>query len=464
MTGRVAIVTGASSGLGFHVAKTLADSGSEVILGGADDEQIKAAVEKIKQLKPEAVVSSIQLDLSSIESVRKFVSEFHATGKNLNALVTCDAIKLSNSTRYRRYSSENFELTMATNHLGHFLLTNLLLQDLKNSVANGGEGRVVVVTSSFHDPKSSKQCKTLQPIDLENLFLFNEKTYSSPQAYKNSRAANLAFAYALARQTQESGVKVNAICPGVEPVEDAAANGMQKKFAQVFMPCITAPAPSFDRSAIEVCSLVTEEKYKDVTGKYIKDGAEVQSSEETLNEELQNKLWELSARYVQLDNYEPLVVVRPPAEDEQTKKKEAKTKKKGKKEEQAENNENGEAKAPDAVAAGDEQADAEVAEKNGLNGHDGNTDVEAVSNGHTQNGTHGEENGKEVTNGETNGTEHTTNGSVVSNGKVEPIIVEKQLELATEENAEKVVEQPESQPEVTNQVEAVVDNEEPADR
>ena len=61
MAGRVIIVTGASSGLGFHVAKTLSDGGSEVVLAGRDDEEVKAAVEKIKQLKPEAVVSSIQV-------------------------------------------------------------------------------------------------------------------------------------------------------------------------------------------------------------------------------------------------------------------------------------------------------------------------------------------------------------------------------------------------------------------
>jgi light-dependent protochlorophyllide reductase len=361
---RVVIVTGAGCGLGYHVARLLVDGGNDVVLAGKNEEQIKASADKIKEAKPDAVITHLQLDLASMESIRRFVDEFRSSGKKLNAVVACDGVKLNSSIRTRRLTADNFEMTIGFNHLGHFLLTNLLLSDLENTARDGGDARVVVVTSSLHDVKNAKQSKNLQPFDIDNIFLFNDKTYTSLQAYKNSRTANLLFTYDLARRLQDLGIKVNAVCPGVEPVEDANGTGMHK-IAQVFMHCITAPPVSMERSAADVCALVTDDKFKDLTGKYIKDGVEAESSEETRNEELQTKLWELSARYCHLDGFEPLDAVPPPVEEEPPKKaSKKKSSRKADKEEVGEKEEqNGTAAEEQNGDAKDEEAGGEKAKK-----------------------------------------------------------------------------------------------------
>jgi NAD(P)-dependent dehydrogenase (short-subunit alcohol dehydrogenase family) len=370
MTGRVVIVTGASSGLGFEVAKQLCDGGNDVVLASHDEEQTKAAIEKIKQKSPNALATHMQLDLSSLESVRKFVDEFLSTGKKLNVLVNCAGIKLNSSTRQRQYSADNFELTMAINHLGHFLLTNLLLSNLKNTVADGGDARIIVVSSALHDSKTGKQCRNLQPLDIDNLFLFNNGSYSPLQAYKNSRAANLMFAYELARHVNDSGIKVCAVCPSCDP---SSSDATHWSLAEIFMRCLSAPE-SPEHGASTICAIITDEKFKDVTGKYLKDGEEVQSSEETLNEETQAALWQASARYVRLDGYEPLEVTRPAAEDENEPKKEKKAKKTKKDKNQ------------------DNSATAKPAEEENL----------IIENGHgTENGKEGEEKKDECNDEET---------------------------------------------------------------
>lgn len=330
MTGRVSIVTGAEAGVGFEVAKSLCEAGNEVILACKDEAQTSAAVGKIKEHVPDALAAFMQLDLLSTESIRKFVDEFHASGKKLHLLVNCHGFKPSSSSTQPCLSADNFELTMAANHLGHFLLTNLLLTDLKNAAADGGDARVVVVTSSLHDA-TAKSCRSLQPLDFDNFFLFSEKAYSAAQAYKNSRAANLLFSYELARRMQDSGVKVYAICPGVEPTTEMMTNGngVHRLFSRIFARCVTAPV-SLPQAANAVCSLCTDDKYKDLSGKYIKDGEEMQSSEETRTEEAQAKLWELSARLVRLEGYEPLEVT-PPAPQEPSGKDKVKKEKKAKK-------------------------------------------------------------------------------------------------------------------------------------
>ena len=193
----------------------------------------------------------------------------------------------------------------------------------------------------------------------------------------------------------------------------------------------------------------------DTTGKYIKEGAEISSSEETVNEELQSKLWELSARYVRLDGYEPLECVPPPAEEEQTKKKEEKPKKKTKKDKTED--ENGEEK----VAVPEDQADEDKGKEIETNGHHDATE----ENGKEELNGKNDENGTEHTNGteHANGTSHI-NGTEHTNGKEEAA-----EEPTTITEKCKVVEQAiESQPEddtpvVENQA-VPVENEEAADR
>jgi light-dependent protochlorophyllide reductase len=325
MSGRVVIVTGASSGLGYQVAKDLCDAGNDVIMACRNEEKTLAAIAKIKLINPDALATYIHLDLASLESVRKFVEEFHQLNKQLNVLVNNAGVSLNVKDKKIQWSEDNFEITMATNYLGHFLLTNLLLDDLKRSACQGDDTRVVVVTSAEHDPKSCKTVAGLQCLDLDNMFLQKANTYSALQAYKNSKTSAIMFTYELSRRLAEGKVKVNAVCPGFIPSTDLLRNATcGQRFVRR---CILDGLLKFTRvtrtirqGAATICSVATDDKFKESTGKYIKEGEEAVSSEESLNEDLQKKLWELSAGYVHLKGYEPIDAPVAQEEDQTVKK------------------------------------------------------------------------------------------------------------------------------------------------
>eukprot|EP00918_Siedleckia_nematoides_P024012 GHVU01051773.1.p1 GENE.GHVU01051773.1~~GHVU01051773.1.p1 ORF type:complete len:410 (+),score=109.43 GHVU01051773.1:88-1317(+) len=364
MTGRVIIVTGSSSGIGYETARYLCEGGNDVILACRNEEKANRAIEKIKRTNPNALASFMKLDLSDLESVRKFVEAFRETGKKLNVLVNNAGVAYGAKDTSRKYTTENFEITVGTNHLGPFLLTNLLLEDLKKAAAEeNGDARIVTVASHVHDQEAIKRRSNLQPIDLDDLFLFKEGVYNGFQAYKNSKAANIMFTYELARKLEDSKVKANCVCPGFVPGTDLNRNsgGMQKFFNRWVlhgMLRFTKITRSVQQGAMAVCNLATDEKYKEVTGKYFKDGQEVKSSEETLNEENQKKLWELSGGYTSLEGFEPITVERPP-EPEPPKKEEKAKKKEGEEEGEAA----GEAKAEEGEAKEEGKAEEEGEKK-----------------------------------------------------------------------------------------------------
>jgi len=347
MTGRVMIVTGASSGLGFAVANYLCEGGNDVILACRNEDKANRAIEKIKAKNPNALAAYMNLDVASFESVRKFVSDFQALEKPLHVLINNAGVCLNPKDPKRQISPDNLELTMATNHFGPFLLTNLLLENLKSSSeGENGEARVVFVS---HDPESmkrrNKHFRDLQPLDLENVLLYNENTYGGYQAYKNSKAANILTACELARRLEGTNVTVNAVCPGFVPSTDLMRNasGMQKFFNRYVLRFVKLPSTrTIHQGAQAIINVATDEKYKGVTGKYIKDNTETQSSEETRDEENQKKLFELSGGYVKLEGFEPIEIPEPPKEEEK------------KKEEKKE-----EAKAEGEEAAKEEEGDAE---------------------------------------------------------------------------------------------------------
>eukprot|EP00914_Ancora_sagittata_P019292 GHVO01038546.1.p1 GENE.GHVO01038546.1~~GHVO01038546.1.p1 ORF type:complete len:406 (+),score=118.01 GHVO01038546.1:49-1266(+) len=320
MTGKVIIVTGANSGLGYEVARYLCEGGNDVILACRNEEKANKAIEKIKRTNPNALATYMQLDLASLESVRKFVDDFHETGKKLHVLMNNAGIMFNPKDIKKQYTSDNFEMTMGTNYLGPFLLTNLLLDDLKATGGDGGDSRIVMVSSGVHDPEASKG-KNLQPFDFENFFLFNDDKYNGLQAYKNSKAATIMFTYELAKKLEDTGVKINAVCPGNVPSTDLIRNSSgARKFVARFVYHgflrFTKMTRTIAQGAAAISALATDEKFKEFNGKFVKEGAEAKSSEETMDEEKQKKLWELSGGYCQMEGFEAIEVPPPPKEEE----------------------------------------------------------------------------------------------------------------------------------------------------
>ena len=191
-TGRVAVLTGATGGIGFAVARGLALAGATLVLGVRDLGLGAAAAEVIRAAAPLAQVSVVYLDLASLSAVRSFAARVRGEHDGLDLLVDCAAIM---AVRHG-VSADGFELQLATNHLGHFALTGLLIDRL---LARPG-GRVVSVSSINH------RTGRIRFDDLQS-----RRKYGAWSAYGQSKLANLLFAFELDRRLRAAGAPVESV-------------------------------------------------------------------------------------------------------------------------------------------------------------------------------------------------------------------------------------------------------------
>ena len=227
---RVAMITGGNGGIGFATVQKLVAKGYRVILASRNQEASKKAIERICSTNSNAKIEAIPLDLASFDSVRACVSAFQAKGYPLHLLIN-NAGQMFDS-KEGRFTDDGFEMTFGVNHLGHFLFTNLLLEDLKRSAP----ARVITVSSELHKP--SHGMGPAPDFDYDNLKA--EKYYDAQVFYKNSKLANMWFAYELNRRLAGTGVTSNAVCPGFVPAVES----------MIFL----CPAKSWQTSPV-LCSL-----------------------------------------------------------------------------------------------------------------------------------------------------------------------------------------------------------------
>ncbi len=213
--GRTAVVTGTSlGGLGHHTALELARRGAAVVLAGRAPDKLAATDEAIRAEVPTATVHRLEVDLSSLASVRHAAAEAARLGP-LDLLVNNAGVM---GTPYAR-TADGLERQLATNHFGPFLLTGLLLPQLAAASADGADGaaRVVTVSSGMH--RVARQAPLGDPYA-------EPRRYHRWQAYAQSKLANLLFTHELDRRTREAGVPVRALAahPGLAGTH-LAANG-----------------------------------------------------------------------------------------------------------------------------------------------------------------------------------------------------------------------------------------------
>jgi NAD(P)-dependent dehydrogenase (short-subunit alcohol dehydrogenase family) len=185
-TGRVAIVTGANSGLGCETATALAAKGAHVVLACRDASRAQGALDAIRKAAPHAAVEVLPLDLASLASIRAFAEAFSARHTRLDLLCNNAGVMAIP----RRTTADGFEMQLGTNHLGHFALTGLLLARLLDTP----RARVVSVSSSMHRPGR---------MHFDDLQL--ERGYAKWKSYQQSKLANLLFAYELDRRLRKAG-------------------------------------------------------------------------------------------------------------------------------------------------------------------------------------------------------------------------------------------------------------------
>ena len=200
--GRLAVVTGANTGLGFETAQALATRGASVVLAVRNVEKGKQAAARIAAAAPGATVTVQELDLSSLDSVRAAAAELRAGHPRIDLLI-CNA-----GVMYppKQTTHDGFELQFGTNHLGHFALTGLLLEQMLPVPGS----RVVTVSSVGHRIRAGINFDDLQW----------ERSYSRVRAYGQSKLANLMFTYELQRRLSGAGTTIAvAAHPGFAATE-----------------------------------------------------------------------------------------------------------------------------------------------------------------------------------------------------------------------------------------------------
>ncbi len=310
------VVTGASSGVGLYTAKALAKRNWHVVMACRNLEKAEKAAQEVGI--PQGSYTVMHIDLGSLESVRKFVSDFRASGKSLDALV-CNAAIYMPLIKEPLWSPEGYELTMTTNHLGHFLLCNLMLEDLKKSSA--ADRRLVILGTVTHNPDELGGKIPPRP-DLGNLDGFaagfkapismaDGKKFEPVKAYKDSKVCNVLTMRELHRRFHEStGITFSSLYPGCVADTPLFRNHypLFQKIFPWFQKNVTGGYVSQELSGERVAAVVAEPEYKQ-SGAYWswgnrqkKDGKSfVQKvSPQARDDEKGERMWDLSAQLVGL--------------------------------------------------------------------------------------------------------------------------------------------------------------------
>jgi NAD(P)-dependent dehydrogenase (short-subunit alcohol dehydrogenase family) len=287
LTGKVLIVTGGNSGLGFESVKAFTEKGAEVILASRSVEKGEKAKAEILQQYPEAKIKVAELDLADLDSVRRFAKNFQQNHNRLDVLLNNAGIM---TTPYFT-TKDGFEGQVGTNHLGHFALTGLLLPVLKKTP----QSRVVNVSSMAH-----KQGK----MDFSNLLFENGKGYSPMKAYGRSKLANLLFTYELQRFFEANNIDSISVAahPGVSQT-NLSRYLDEKWYFRMIHPLFNAIIQESKMGALpEIRAAVDPEvkggEYYGPSGFNEMKGSpvKVQSNDRSHNVEDAKKLWEVSEK------------------------------------------------------------------------------------------------------------------------------------------------------------------------
>ncbi|HEU5034379.1 MAG TPA: oxidoreductase [Mycobacteriales bacterium] len=191
-TGRVAVVTGANSGLGLATSRELARAGATVVMGCRDASRGAAAVKAVREQVPEADLDLQSLDLASLASIGEFAQRVAASYDGIDLLINNAGVMAIP----RATTADGFEMQFGTNHLGHFALTGQLLPSIRDRAGS----RIVTVSSTAHKPGR---------INFDDLM--SERSYRKWQVYSQSKLANLLFAYELQRRLAASGAQTISV-------------------------------------------------------------------------------------------------------------------------------------------------------------------------------------------------------------------------------------------------------------
>jgi NAD(P)-dependent dehydrogenase (short-subunit alcohol dehydrogenase family) len=274
MRGKICLVTGSSSGLGKSTAMGLAQLGATVILGCRDKQRGEVALAEIKTASGNQMVELMLIDLSLQHSVRSMVAEFEKRYYHLDVLINNAGV----FKKQRIVTADGLETMFVTNHLGPFLLTNLLLDRLKSAAS----ARILSITA----PSTTH-------LDFDDLQ--GEKKFNAYTAFGASKMCNLLFTYELARRLEGTHIIANAIHPGLVKsgiMREAAAPIRWFTYLISTTPQKASATPVYYASSPEV---------EGMTGFFFKSGQAIDSNPYAKDHAVQKRLWDVSVALTGLE-------------------------------------------------------------------------------------------------------------------------------------------------------------------
>ncbi|XP_036935758.1 retinol dehydrogenase 12, like [Acanthopagrus latus] len=277
LDGKTVVITGANTGIGKETALDLAKRGAKIIMGCRDMEKAEAAVKEIIEGSANQNVSCLKLDLSDSKSIREFAEAINKEPK-LDILINNAGVMVCPYGK----TADGFEMQIGVNHFGHFLLTYLLIDLIKKSAP----ARIITVSSMAHSWGS---------INLEDIN--SEKSYDKSKAYAQSKLANVLFSHTLAKKLEGTGVTTYSLHPGVVQTDLwRHLNGPQ----QFVMKMVSPFTKNSVQGAQTTIYCAVEPSLENQTGGYYSDSAPAKCSASGKNDDLAQKLWELSCRLLSI--------------------------------------------------------------------------------------------------------------------------------------------------------------------
>ncbi|KAJ3598206.1 hypothetical protein NHX12_001717 [Muraenolepis orangiensis] len=283
LDGKTVLITGANTGIGKETARDMARRGARVVMACRDLTRAERAAEEVRLSTGNGNVVIRHLDLASTCSVKQFAKEFLDSEERLDILINNAGIMMCP----KWLTEDGFETQLAVNHLGHFLLTNLLLPKLRSSTPS----RVVTVSSLAHEGGK---------MDFDDLF-FAKRPYSAMTSYKQSKLANVLFSRELARRMKGTGVTALSLHPGV--IRTELGRHIESWFPLLGV-LLTAPSmllmktPSQGAQTTIYCAVTPG--LENLSGGYFSDCKEKRAAEVARDNDAARKLWDVSTQLVGL--------------------------------------------------------------------------------------------------------------------------------------------------------------------
>ena len=286
MTDKIVIITGANSGIGKESAIAMSKMGAHIVMACREtahgkEKPAAEVIEEIKNIVPDAKLSFIALDLACLASIHHFVEQFNRQHNRLDVLLNNAGLVSLEKTQ----TVDGFELTMGTNHLGPFLLTNLLLPRLTNTV----ESRIVNVASKAHAKGALYFAKNT---------IKSRRPYIGLATYADSKLANIYFTQELAERLVGTSTTVNALHPG-----GVASNIWpdSKGIIGMIRRRIIKNMKTPEQGASTSVYLCSSPEVKGISGKYFYKKKVLSTHKRAQNASIQKQLWQVSSACTNLN-------------------------------------------------------------------------------------------------------------------------------------------------------------------